>query len=172
MGSFAKREYDAEVVGDDRIAVSVSRRTLRRIVLAVGALVIVAAIAIAAYLIGRGNRGQEVLSPATVPPVVGLCSAQLSYGADGNAAPLFCSNGEINRLAWSYFAKVNLRVTTLGPNASPSDVESAVSTDMNGSSTGPIECSAYQLAAVYYGWSFGIDPTSGAITGGCPIERP
>jgi hypothetical protein len=159
------------VVGDDRVAVSVSRRTLRRIVLAVGALVIVAAIAIVAYLIGRANGGQEVLSPATVPPVVGLCSAQLSYAADGNASPLFCSNGEINKSAWNYFAKVNLRVMTLGPNASPGDVSAAVSADMNGSSTGPIECSAYELAAVYYGWSFGVDPTSDAITGGCPIER-
>lgn len=156
---------------DERLVIAVSRRTVSRVALAVGALGVLLAVGLTAYLIGRGTPGSEILSPATVPPVVGLCSAQLSYGADGNTSPLFCSNGEINKLAWNYFAKINLRVMALGPNASPSDVEAAVSADMNGSSTGPIECSAYELAAVYYGWSFGVDPTSAVISGGCQIER-
>jgi hypothetical protein len=107
---------------------------------------------------------------------VGICSEQLSFGADDKAGPLLCSNKEINSLAWKYYAEVSspsnshLRVMALGPNATPGDVEAAVSSDMN-FSTGPVECSAYQLAAVYHGWSFGIDPTSGVIYGGCPIER-
>lgn len=155
------------MAGDDRLIVAVSRRTVRRIALAVGGLAIVVAVAVVAYQLGRRTAGSEVLPPASVPPVVGICSAQLSYGADGNASPLFCSNGEINRLAWEYFAKGNPRVMALGPNASDSDVESAVSSDIVGS-TGPIECSAFQLAYVYYGWSFGVNPTSGAIEG-CPF---
>ena len=163
------REYDAVVVGDDPLVVAVSRRTARRIALTLGAIVVIAAIAFAAYLIGRRSAGPEVLAPATVPPAVGLCSAQLSYAADGNASPLFCSNHEINRLAWTYFAMGKPRVMALGLDASPSDVGSAVSADLS-NSTGPIECSAYELAAVYYGWSFGVDPTSGVITGGCPTE--
>jgi hypothetical protein len=139
------------------------------IMLAGGALVIIAAVAVTAYLIGRGGSSSEALAPATVPPVVALCSAQLSYGADGNASPLFCSNGEINRLAWSYFAKDTPKVMALGPNATPSDVEAAVSADMHGS-TGPIECSTFQLAYVYYGWSFGVNPTSNVLVD-CPFPR-
>jgi hypothetical protein len=154
-------------VADDRLVFAVSRRTVRWIALAVGVVAVLGAVAVVAFHLGQERGGPEVLSPATVPPVLGLCSAQLSYGADGNASPLFCSNHEINRAAWRYFAKLNLHVMALGPNAAPGDVESAVSADMSGSSTNPIECSAYQLAAAYYGWSFGVDPTSGVIGGGC-----
>jgi hypothetical protein len=157
------------VTGDERLVIAVSRRTVRRIALGIGALFVLSAVAVVAFHFAQGSGGPEVLPPATVPPVVGLCTQQLSYAADGNASPLFCPNGEINRLAWKYFADLNLLVMALGSNATPSDVESALASDLNGSN--PIECSAYQLAYVYYGWRFAVDPTSGVLTGGCPIQR-
>ena len=158
------------VTGKKRRVIAVNRRTAGRTALAAGGLAVVLTVAIVAFHFGQESGGAEVLRPATVPPAVGLCTQQLSYAADGNASPLFCPSGEINRLAWKYFADLNLLVMALGPNAKSSDVEAAVASDLNGS-TGPIECSAYQLAAVYYGWTFGSDPTRSVLTGGCPIQR-
>ncbi len=161
----------SQVSGPTEPALVISRRTLRRVAIVLGLVVIVIVIAVAAFLAGRGSGGaNQALAPATVPPAVGLCSEQLSYGADGNASPLFCANGQLNVLAWKYFAALHPRVMALGPNAAPGDVEAAVALDIK-NSTGPIECSAYQLASVYYGWSFGIDPTSGSLADGGPLER-
>lgn len=154
---------------DDRLVIAANRRTAGWIALAAGGLAVVVASAVVAFHFGQGSVGPEVLPPATVPSVVGLCTQQLSYTADGNASPLFCSNGEINRLAWNYFADLNLLVMALGSKATAGDVEAAVASDLNGSDA--IECSAYQLAAVYYGWNFGTDPTSAVLTGGCPIQH-
>jgi hypothetical protein len=137
-----------------------------------GTVVVVGAIAASGYLMGRGTAAPEVLSPAPGPPVVALCSEQISIGSDGNVSPLFCSNGALNRLAWKHYADAHLSVLGLGIFASDTDVATAVGQDMRGNSTGPMECSAYRLAAAYYGWSFGIDPTSGVLNGGCPIDHP
>jgi hypothetical protein len=160
------------VTVDKRFAIALKSRAARRLALAIGALAIVGAVAASGYLMGSGPAGPTVLSPAPGPPAVGLCSQQLSIGPGGDASPLFCSNGSINRLAWEYFANAHLSVIGLGIFASDTDVASAIAQDMRGGSTGPMECSAYRLAAAYYGWSFGVDATSGALKGGCPIERP
>lgn len=158
---------------DQRRARWFNSRTVRRSALWVlGAAVIVGAVAASGYLMGRGTAVPEVLPPAPGPPVVALCSEQLSIGSDGNVSPLFCSNGAINRLAWKHFADARLSVLGLGIFASDTDVATAVGQDMRGNSTGPMECSAYRLAAAYYGWSFGVDPTIGVLNGGCPIENP
>jgi hypothetical protein len=98
---------------------------------------------------------------------VDLCSEQLSFGADGNAGPLFCANGALNTVAWDYFAKNNPQVLPLGPNATPAQVQQAVCSDVR-NSTNPIETSTYKLAVAYYGWSFGVDPTEALTNGGCP----
>jgi len=106
-----------------------------------------------------------VLAPATTPSVVGICSEQLTYGADGNAGPITCSNGAVNVLAWNYYVPMNAGLFTAGPNASPSQIESM---ECNGfksrteSWTIPIGQSIYGLAQAYYGWSFGINPAPGA----------
>lgn len=155
---------------DERLAIALRSRTVRRLALGIGALAIVGAVAASGYLMGRGPAGPEVLSPAPGPPVVGLCSEPLTIGSDGNPSPLFCSNGSINRLAWKYFANAHLSVMGLGIFAADTDVASAIAQDTRSGSTGSMECSAYRLAAAYYGWSFGVDPTTGVIKGGCPIE--
>jgi len=120
---------------------------------------------------GHGSPNPEVLPPAPGPPVGGLCSEQLTYRADGNASPLFCTNGDVNRLAWRYFADKRLTVMGLGIFAADTDVATAIRQDLSGHATDAVECSAYQLASVYYGWGFGVDPTIGILTGGCPIPR-
>ncbi|HVC75439.1 MAG TPA: hypothetical protein VND96_02865 [Candidatus Micrarchaeaceae archaeon] len=154
---------------DYRLVIAANRRTAAWIALAAGGVAVVVASVVVTFHFGQGSTGPEVLPPAKVPSVVGLCTQQLSYAADGNASPLFCSNGEVNRLAWTYFADLNLLVMSLGSSATPGDVEAAVASDLNGSEA--IECSAYQLATVYYGWNFGTDPTSSVLIGGCPVQR-
>jgi hypothetical protein len=145
---------------------------VNRMALGIGALVIVCAVAAAAAFMTQGSASPEVLPPAPGPPVAGLCTAQLDFGADGNAAPLFCPNGDINRLAWKYFADKRLAVMGMGIFAADTDVAAALRQDLSGHATSPVECSAYQLASAYYGWRFVVDPTSGVLAGGCRIERP
>jgi hypothetical protein len=70
-------------------------------------------------------------------------------------------------LAWDYYAKGNPLVMSLGPNATPGQVTEAVCADVRNSSN-PIETDAYTLAAMYYGWHFGVDPSGVLISGGCP----
>jgi len=120
---------------------------------------------------GHNSQSPEVLPPAPGPPVGGLCSAQLTHLPDGSVSPLFCSNGDVNRLAWRYFAGKNLSVMGLGIFAADTDVATAIRQDLSAHATDAVECGAYQLASVYYGWGFGIDPTIGVLAVGCPIPR-
>jgi len=108
-----------------------------------------------------------VLPPATIPPVVGECSQQLTFDADGNASPVLCQNGEINVIAWRYYAQGNSSVMSLGPNATPSQVFSALCADAYTSSY-PIQDNVYILSAAYYGWNFAINPTSNLNGETCP----
>ncbi|MGA7912895.1 MAG: hypothetical protein WCC30_15305 [Candidatus Dormiibacterota bacterium] len=117
----------------------------------------------------HSSPSPEVLPPAPGPPVSGLCTEQLTFLADGSVSPLFCSNGDVNRIAWRYFADKDLTVMGLGIFAADTDVATAIRQDLSGHATGAVECSAYQLASVYYGWGFGVDVTTGVLTGGCPI---
>lgn len=108
------------------------------------------------------------LAPATVSPSVHLCSHQLLIGADGNASPLTCSNGDLNELAWEYYAKASLNVMALGPDVVPSQVLSAMCSDVSsGESTSLVEMSAYDISALYYGWHFGISPSQEFQDGDC-----
>jgi hypothetical protein len=136
--------------------------------------VVACAIVVAAAALFMGDHSPaspEVLPPAPGPPVGGLCTEQLTSLPDGSVSPLFCSNGDVNRLAWRYFAHKDLAVMGLGIFAADTDVATAIRQDLSGHATDAVECSAYQLASVYYGWGFAVDPTSGALTGGCPIPR-
>ena len=99
----------------------------------------------------------------------GLCSAPLTHLPDGTVSPLFCSNGDINRLAWRYLAGKHLGVMGLGIFAADTDVAAAIRQDLSGHAGEAIECGAYQLASVYYGWGFGVNPTLGVLAGGCPM---
>ncbi len=114
---------------------------------------------------------RQVLPPATVPPRVDECIQQLTFGADGNVWPVSCVNGDLNVLAWQEIAKGNPLIMTLGPYATPDQVEEALCSDLR-NSTIPIATSAYQISALYYGWSFGVDPSQILPNGGCPTTDP
>jgi hypothetical protein len=101
-----------------------------------------------------------ILAPADVPPRVGLCSQQLLIGADGNAGPISCSNGELNQLAWQYLAKSNLNVMALGSDALPDQVLRAMCSNVQSDgSTRVIGITAYNILTLYYGWKFGVSPS-------------
>jgi hypothetical protein len=109
-----------------------------------------------------------ILSPADVPPRVGLCSQQLEIGADGNAGPISCSNGKLNELAWQYLAKNNLNVMALGYDVLPDQVLRAMCSDVqSGGSTNVLEVSAYNISVLYYGWKFGVSPSQEFLSGDC-----
>jgi hypothetical protein len=135
--------------------------------LGVGVLVLACAVALVAFNLLHSSP--RPLAPATVPPAVGLCTAQLNRDQNGNVSPLFCSSGEINTLAWSYFAQQQLTVMALGPHVTPADVITAVEQDLRLRASATTECSAAMLAAAYYGWNFHIQPVSGLRTD-CPIQ--
>jgi hypothetical protein len=111
------------------------------------------------------SSSRQVLAPATVPPVVDECTQQLTFGADGNAGPISCSNGDLNVLAWQNLAAGHPPVMSLGRYATPGQVQDAICGQSN--STLPITRSAYAISALYYGWHFGVDPTSALTDGGC-----
>jgi hypothetical protein len=116
-----------------------------------------------------GNQSSQMaLSPAGVPPKIGLCRQQLQIGANGNAGPIKCGDGRLNQLAWEYFAKLNLNVMAVGPNVLPDQVLRVMCSDVtSGGSTRVIEITAYNLSALYYGWNFGISPLDEFLTGNC-----
>lgn len=102
-----------------------------------------------------------ILAPATTPSSVGVCTQQMSFGADGNANPILCSDGAVNTLAWTYFNQQYPGIFAIGAYATASQVQQAV-TAMESNGTIPTEESAYCLAKAYFGWQFGIslDPAN------------
>jgi hypothetical protein len=114
-----------------------------------------------------------VLNPATTPSVAGTCSEQLSFGADGNAGPIVCTNGAVNVLAWNYFTTSSAGLFAAGSNATPAQIQQLESSAQGW--TGPIGQSVYCLAAAYYAWSFGLnlDPLAqGGGTASCAANVP
>ena len=115
-----------------------------------------------------------VLTPATVPSKTPECSQELIYASNGNPSPISCSNGYLNILAWSALSALELKVMTLGYSATPSQVQSALCVDANAadadskaSASNAIEESAYQISAIYYGWSFATNPSVVLSNGVC-----
>lgn len=102
-----------------------------------------------------------ILAPATTPSTVGVCTQQMTFGADGNASPILCSDGAVNTLAWTYFDQSYPGIFAIGAYATENQVAQAV-TQMETNGTIPTEESAYCLAKAYYGWQFGIslDPAN------------
>lgn len=148
---------------------AIEHHSVARLALVAFGLVSAGAVAVAAFN-SLEPASPMTLWPAKVPPQVGLCTEQLSYDPDGNVAPLFCSSGEINTLAWAYMAQEQLRVMSLGPRAGAADVRAAVIQDLTARESAAAECSAAQLAAAYYGWNFHIKPTLG-LRLDCPIQE-
>ncbi|MHB1894249.1 MAG: hypothetical protein ACYCTZ_12280 [Candidatus Dormibacteria bacterium] len=103
---------------------------------------------------------------------MGICSQQLSFGADGNANPIVCSNGAINVLAWTYLEQNAPALFAAGADATEGQVQTLVS-----QLSGPIPSneSEYCVVKAYYGWSFGIslDPANQVVQGStCATDIP
>jgi hypothetical protein len=134
-------------------------------------LVALAIIAVVAYIVvnppGPGSSNRLVLSPASVPPVVDECNHSLQIGADGNIRPLTC-NGKLNVRAWQRVARENPLVLSLGQDVVPDQVLQAMCSDLQKTTgTKPLEATAYDLAALYYGWKFGVSPKQEFLDGNC-----
>ena len=65
-------------------------------------------------------------------------------------------------LAWNAAAALHPLIMSLGPDATPGQVNTALCADLP-HSTIPIETDTYDMAAMYYGWSFGYDPTQALV---------
>ena len=114
--------------------------------------------AVVAYVLLNPSHDSSrlVLAPASVPPVVDECDHSLQIGADGNISPLTC-DGKLNVRAWQHLARENLLVLSLGADVLPSQVLQAMCSDLP-NTTKPIEVSVYDMAKLYYGWRFGLNP--------------
>ncbi|HSS61643.1 MAG TPA: hypothetical protein VLK30_09335 [Candidatus Limnocylindrales bacterium] len=110
---------------------------------------------------GEAPLPQQVLPPATDPPLGNLCTAPVTILADGNVSPLLCKTGAVNVKAWQYYASVSSSVLGLGLNPTQGQVESSICDDYkHGHATKPEETSGYKLATAYYGWKFNVDPAN------------
>ena len=114
------------------------------------------------------------LSPATVPSKAPECSQQITFESTGNPVPVTCTNGYLNTQAWNALATLEPSVLTLGFNANPSQVQAALcadyeagKSDANTNDFNVIEGSAYQIATLYYGWSFSTNPAKVLTNGTC-----
>ena len=101
----------------------------------------------------------QILAPAKVLPVVGLCTAPLFEEADGNAEPQYCRDGSINVEAWRYYNRISPNILGAGPQATVDEIHAAFRADGRNHPTSPMEQQAYHLAAAYYGWTFTPDPS-------------
>jgi hypothetical protein len=102
----------------------------------------------------------QVLPPASDPPVANLCTAPITFIANGNVTPLLCKSGAVNVKAWQFYADISASVLGLGLNPTQGQVQSAMCDDIqHNHATQAEEASGYRLAATYYGWNFSFDPT-------------
>lgn len=102
---------------------------------------------------------RQVLAPAGVPPIAGLCSYKLLSTADGNVLPTFCRSGAINVLAWRWYVPISSNVMSLGRSATLQAVRTAMCRDgKNYHATNVEKRYAYEISAAYYGWRFATDP--------------
>jgi hypothetical protein len=92
---------------------------------------------------------------------------QLMLKNDGTAGPVTWPNGDINVLAWNYYAGNKRLVMALGPDATPAQDTGAVCADGPNTSI-PIEEDSYTLASTHYGWDVATNPSAVLLNGSCP----
>jgi hypothetical protein len=128
------------------------------------------------YVITTTTSGSvyTTLPPATVPSKLAECSQTVTYASDGAPGPLQCAGGNLNALAWDALSAQEPKVMSLGYAPTLSQVIAAICSDVNASASdskpgadNAIESSAYQIAALYYGWNFSPSPTGVLTDGGC-----
>jgi hypothetical protein len=118
-------------------------------------LVLVLAAAAGGYVLRVETTSASASSSATASSVPSC--PHVSYGADGNIAPLF---GRIdNPLAIHYYGSVEQKLLALGPSATPDEI----ATLMQQAHVVPFSwaCNEYALAAWAEHWQFGTNPING-----------
>lgn len=113
------------------------------------------------------SSAYAVLAPASVPSKAAECNQQISFSSNGDSGPIICSNGDLNVLEWNALAALEPKVMTLGYSATTAQVQSALCADVQANIANPIEQTTYQIAALYYGWSFTTNPTAVITNGTC-----
>jgi hypothetical protein len=87
-----------------------------------------------------------------------LCTAPITFVADGTVTPLLCKSGALNVKAWQFYADISASVLGLGLNPTEGQVVAAICDDFHHNhATVAEETSGYRLATAYYGWTFTID---------------
>lgn len=110
---------------------------------------------------------RAILKPATVPPKVLECQQAISFNSSGLSGPIQCSNGDLNTIEWQSLASLEPKIMTLGYNASQSQAQSALCSDVANNISNNIEQINFQISSLYYGWSFSSNPTVVLTNGDC-----
>jgi hypothetical protein len=80
------------------------------------------------------------------------------YSANGNVNPLFCQID--NPVALKFYERLAPRLFALGTGATPQQVGTALTAAATMQhATNAEACAAYQLAAWWRQWHFGVDPS-------------
>lgn len=110
------------------------------------------------------TTGPTTAAPTTtIPPTsaVPSCPPLQTY-QDGNAGPLFCSDGSPSPAAVAYFRAVDPSLFALPSGAAPDQIRAALCADTQ--STNPIAGSALQLASVTNHFTVPGDPLDFAVS--------
>jgi prepilin-type N-terminal cleavage/methylation domain-containing protein len=108
-----------------------------------------------------------VLSPASVPSKTAECSLGITYASNGVPGPVQCPNGDLNSTEWNALAALEPSVFKLGYSVNIGQVQTALCSDVAANISNPIELTVYQIASLYYGWSFSSNPSAVLTNGSC-----
>jgi len=122
---------------------------------------VAASLLTALVLVGAAWANGLTSTPARGGTALSPPCPQASYGVDGTMGPVFCVVD--NPVALRYYAPMGRHLFALGPNASPQKVLAALKADYP-SSTEPILCETYRLAAWREHWHFPYSVASAAVT--------
>lgn len=107
------------------------------------------------------------LTPATVPSKIAVCNQQISFTSNGDSGPVTCTNGDLNATEWNALAANEPQVLTLGYGATFTQVQASLCRDTSTNESNVIEQTIYQIATLYYGWSFPSNPSVVLANGTC-----
>jgi hypothetical protein len=107
------------------------------------------------------------LLPAATPPVVAECYTQAA--SLQGFPPVVCPGGRLNVVAWDTFAAYSSALLPLGPTPTAAAVLAAACADQARLQDPAAGRSAYQAAALYYGWRLTRPPLADH-PGSCPAR--
>ncbi len=125
------------------------------VALAVGVVVGAAAMSLNQPQAASAAHGRK---PKPAPTAYVPACPRPVYSANGNVNPLFCQID--NPVALKFYERLAPRLFALGTGATPQQVGTALTTAATMQhATNAEACAAYQLAAWWRQWHFGVDPS-------------